>query len=137
MTINSTTDDLIAEIEAEFQNAFDKGLTAYVDPKEGLALFARLRELEEAQRWIPVTERLPDPGVTVMVYSPPRPEDRPGDYRIEFDGICPESDGDYWVAHGEQYEHWCCIAKGGDGIAWHGPSEKAPYTHWKLAEPPA
>lgn len=46
MTIPTTTDDLIAEIEAELQNAFDKGLTAYVDPKDGLTLIRHIRHLE-------------------------------------------------------------------------------------------
>lgn len=82
-----------------------------------------------ASAWVPVSERLPEPGVTVMVYTPPQPGDYPDSVRISFDGICPESDGDYWVDHGEHYEHYCMIAKGGDAD-WHGPSEKAPYTHW-------
>jgi hypothetical protein len=29
----------------------------------------RLRELDEKQRWIPVTERLPEPGQEVIVFS--------------------------------------------------------------------
>ena len=84
--------------------------------------------------WIEVTERLPEPGVTVLVYSPPQPGDYPDTLRIAFDGIDPESDGTYWVDHGEHYEHWCCVAKGGDAD-WHGPSEKAPYTHWQPLPP--
>lgn len=89
------------------------------------------------RQWISVEERMPPPGETVMVYSPPEPGDHPGDVRISFDAIDPESDGDYWIAHGEHYEHWCCIAKGGNDIDWHGPSEKAPYTHWmSLPAPP-
>ncbi|MCY1276903.1 hypothetical protein D3C76_830170 [compost metagenome] len=86
--------------------------------------------------WIKCSERLPEPGVLVMVYQPSRPEDHPGTIRIEFDAIDPESDGDYWMVHGENYEHFCCIAKGGD-CDWIGPSERAPYTHWMpLPEPP-
>lgn len=46
MTIPTITDDLIAEIEAEFQNAYDKGLTAYVDPDDGLTLIRHIRHLE-------------------------------------------------------------------------------------------
>ncbi|TLX52783.1 hypothetical protein DN824_21995 [Stutzerimonas nosocomialis] len=89
-----------------------------------------IAELErDAARWISVEERMPEPGVTVLVYAPPQPGDHPGDVRISFDGIDPESDGDYWIDHGEHYEHYCCVAKGGD-VDWHGPSEKAPYTHW-------
>ncbi|MBG6289481.1 DUF551 domain-containing protein [Pseudomonas nitroreducens] len=87
--------------------------------------------------WIRCSEQMPEPGVLVMVYSPPQPGDYPDSVRIDFDVIDPESDGDYWVNHGEHYEHWCCIAKGGDDIEWRGPSEKAPYTHWMpLPEPP-
>lgn len=88
--------------------------------------------------WISVTERLPEPGVTVLVYSPPQPGDWPDSVRISFDGIDPEDDDKAsWADHNRHYEEWCCIAKGGDDIDWHGPSEKAPYTHWmSLPEPP-
>ncbi len=87
--------------------------------------------------WIKCSERLPEPGVTVMVYAPPQPGDWPDTVRISFDGIDPEGDDPtYWMDHGEHYEHYCCVAKGGDHD-WTGPSEKAPYTHWMpLPEPP-
>jgi hypothetical protein len=95
----------------------------------------RIAELEEAQRWVPVTERLPEPGLLVQVYSPPQPGDWPDTVRIDTDGIDPESE-DYWVGHGEHYERYCMIAKGGD-VEWTGPAEKAPYTHWKpMPKPP-
>jgi len=101
-----------------------------------LALIARIKELEDAQRWVLVSERLPAPGLLVQVYSPPQPGDWPDTVRIDTDGIDPESE-DYWVGHGEHYEHYCMIAKGGD-VEWTGPAEKAPYTHWKpMPEPPA
>lgn len=113
----------------------DADLIALMSPEVVLALIARLREIEEAQRWIPVEERLPEPGLLVQVYSPPQPGDWPHTVRIETDGIDPESE-DYWVGHGEHYERYCMIAKGGD-VEWTGPAEKAPYTHWKpLPEPP-
>lgn len=81
--------------------------------------------------WISVSERLPEPGVTVLVYTPPQPDDWPDSVRIELDGIDPEDDDKTsWAGHNRHYEEWCCIAKGGDSIDWHGPSEKAPYTHW-------
>lgn len=76
-----------------------------------------------------MSERLPEPGVLVLVYAPPHKDDWPDDIRISFDGLDPESDDPYWVNHGEDYEHYCCVAKGGD-CDWTGPSEKALYTHW-------
>ena len=82
------------------------------------------------QPWISVAERLPEPGVTVFVYSPPQPDDWPDSVRIEFDAIDPESDGESWVNHSAHYEHFCCVAKGGMDVPMTGPSEKAPYTHW-------
>lgn len=84
MTINSTTDDLIAEIEAAAKAATpgphhiythqrdDNNWQANADfhakcqPQTVLALTARIRELEEAQRWVPVTERMPERGVHVL-----------------------------------------------------------------------
>lgn len=77
--------------------------------------------------WIPVSERMPEPGVLVLVYTPSQPGDYPGDVRIGFDYIDPDGDDPtYWFNHGENYEHFCCVAC--DGMT--GPSEKAPYTHW-------
>ena len=81
--------------------------------------------------WVDVSERLPSPGEMVLVYSPPQPGDWPGSVRIEFDEIDAESDGQSWRNHSANYEHFCCVAKGGDDdLNWVGPSEKAPYTHW-------
>jgi hypothetical protein len=79
--------------------------------------------------WIKCSNALPEPGDLVVVFSPPGKHDGPEDHRIEFDLIDPDSDGDRWFQHGEHYEHYCCVAKGGD-VDWSGPSEKAPYTHW-------
>ncbi|EMR2276366.1 DUF551 domain-containing protein [Klebsiella pneumoniae] len=77
--------------------------------------------------WIPVSERMPEPGILVLVYTPPQPGDYPGDVRIGFDYIDPDGDDPtYWFDHGEIYEHFCCVACNG----MTGPSEKAPYTHW-------
>lgn len=81
--------------------------------------------------WKPI-ESAPK-GVLVMVYSPPQAGDYPDSVRIAFDHIDIDSD-DYWVSHGEHYEHFCCIAKPEGSI---GPKEKAPYTHWMpLPKPP-
>ncbi|MHC7868784.1 DUF551 domain-containing protein [Klebsiella pneumoniae] len=77
--------------------------------------------------WIPVSERMPEPGILVLVYTPPQPDDYPGDVRIGFDYIDPDGDDPtYWFNHAENYEHFYCVAC--DGMT--GPSEKAPYTHW-------
>ncbi|MDV2861825.1 DUF551 domain-containing protein [Phytobacter ursingii] len=78
--------------------------------------------------WIPVSERMPEPGVLVLVYAPPQPCDHPGSVRIGFDFIDPDGDDPtYWFDHGESYEHFCMVAC--DGMV--GPTEKAPYTHWQ------
>jgi hypothetical protein len=45
--IPSTTDDLIAEIELDFQSARKLGREAYIDMQDGEALIARIRELED------------------------------------------------------------------------------------------
>lgn len=85
--------------------------------------------------WIRVGDRLPDPEVMVLTYAPPQPGDYPGDVRMQFDHI--DEDSGLWYEHAEHYEHFCCIAKGGDDISWSGPSEESPYTHWMpLPEPP-
>lgn len=64
MTIPSTTDDLIAEIELDFQSARKLGREAYIDMQDGETLIACIRELEreleQAQPWIPCSERLPE-----------------------------------------------------------------------------
>lgn len=46
-------------------------------------------------RWISVDDRLPEPGLLVMVYTPPQPGDYDGSLRIDFDALCPESDTPY------------------------------------------
>nr|WP_233430126.1 DUF551 domain-containing protein [Klebsiella oxytoca] len=70
---------------------------------------------------------MPEPGILVLVYTPPQPDDYPGDVRIGFDYIDPDGDDPtYWFNHAENYEHFYCVAC--DGMT--GPSEKAPYTHW-------
>lgn len=88
--------------------------------------------------WSRVDDRLPDPGVVVLVYTPPQPEDWPGSVNIKFDFIC--ADYEYWHDHSENYEHYmmvggpnCC----GPDVEVTGPSEKAKYTHWMpLPAPP-
>lgn len=89
--------------------------------------------------WISVDERLPEVGVTVLVYEPFRHgEDWPGTVRISFDHICPDYEG--WHDHCASYEHFMAVGgvnACGPDVTCVGPSEKAPYTHWQpLPAPP-
>lgn len=85
-----TTVEAIAEIE--YYGGFN-GKTAAVQAVSDACVMAvaALREQEE-RRWIPVTERLPDIGIEVLVYS-------------EDDGICVDYyDGDSFCYYG--VTHW-------------------------------
>lgn len=118
--LSQMDDEIIAEMDAEE--------SAYRAAR--LAAAPRLPGSDPAtvpDKWIPVSERMPEPGILVLVYTPPQPDDYPGDVRIGFDYIDPDGDDPtYWFNHGENYEHFYCVAC--DGMT--GPSEKAPYTHW-------
>lgn len=82
--------------------------------------------------WQPIDTAPKD--VLVMVYTPPQKYDWPDSIRIDFDYIDTDIAEDYWFNHGEQYEHFCCVAKPEGSI---GPKQKAPYTHWMpLPQPP-
>lgn len=73
--------------------------------------------------WIPVSERLPEPGTTVNVYSTCP--------ILGFLGVdCIDCDNGLWVSHQDQYEYYGSLAK--EGITHSGPSKKAPYTHWAI-----
>ena len=103
------------------------GLYTHPSPPEGMA------------GWISVDERLPEVGVTVLVYEPFRHgEDWPGTVRISFDHICPDYEG--WHDHCASYEHFMAVGgvnACGPDVTCTGPSEKAPYTHWQpLPAPP-
>lgn len=81
-----------------------------------------------AQRpWVAVSERLPKPGVSVLVYSPSD--------ALYFDHIDEDcDDGDRWYGHDQSYEHYCNVAKPAGSV---GPDCEAPYTHWMaIPEPP-
>ncbi len=82
--------------------------------------------------WIKCGDRLPEVGVTVLVYAPPQPDDWPDDVRISFDALDPDADEPRWLVHGEHYEHFCCVALPEGSV---GPSEQAPYTHWMPCPP--
>lgn len=92
----------------------------------------------QAEGWISVDERLPEVGVTVLVYEPFRHgEDWPDTVRIFFDYICPDYEG--WHNHCESYEHFMIVGGSnacGPDVTCTGPSEKAPYTHWMPLPPP-
>ena len=73
--------------------------------------FARIAELEEAQRWIPVGERLPEDGDFVLIWD--------------------EMNGVYIAEHSKQVPQWAA-----DGYYRHGTSYKY-ITHWMpLPQPP-
>ncbi len=83
---------------------------------------------ERSSMWMSVLDRLPERGVTVMVFSQ--------DGEIYFDEIDEDcDDGDRWYAHDQSYEHYCNVAKPAGSV---GPDCEAPYTHWMpLPKPPA
>jgi hypothetical protein len=72
--------DRIAELEKEADTFF----------KETIALNERVGELEAAQRWIPVGERLPERNVLVLVFSIIKFWERP----FQFIGF---HNGDDWM----------------------------------------
>lgn len=82
---------------------------------------------EKSSVWVSVLDRLPDRGVTVMVFSQ--------DGEIYFDEIDEDcDDGDRWYAHDQSYEHYCNVAKPAGSV---GPDCEAPYTHWMhMPKPP-
>lgn len=82
------------------------------------------------QQWVSVEDYLPNPGEVVLVYSPPQSGDYPDSTRTELDFIDPDSEEPRWHIHGESYEHFCVVAKGGADCQMIAPTEKAPYTHW-------
>ena len=56
------------------------------------ALQARIAELEAAQRWIPVSERLPEPATCVLVY------DAGGNMTVDFLVTSGDVEKYFWLA---------------------------------------
>lgn len=104
----------------------------------GTKLYTHPSPPEGMAGWISVDERLPEVGVTVLVYEPFRHgEDWPGTVRILFDYICPDYED--WHDHCASHEHFMAVGGAnacGPDVTCIGPSEKAPYTHW-MPLPPA
>lgn len=141
------TDDIVLppltddELQFIHDNPNTNNVAKWVDDRARAAVLAdrerRAQPAPEAEAWIPVSKRLPEKGALVLVYSPPESGDWPDSVRIDLDFLDPDSDGNAWHGHNEHYEHYCIVAKGGD-VAFTGPGEQAPYTHWAhLPAPPA
>lgn len=78
----------------------------------------------ERERWRPIAEA-PE-GEVVEVYTPDIGDGERHSFDAKDDGV--------WLDHAESYEHFVMV--GGAGAAGpdcvcKGPSEQAPYTHWK------
>jgi hypothetical protein len=117
--------DLLREAHEQQRTAF----------KDAPTLYSRAADALERFRWVPVSERLPEAGELVMVYSPPTKDSWPDEMNVGFDCIDPDVDdpGPYaWLNHNNHYEHYCAVAC--EGMT--GPREQAPYTHW-MPLPPA
>jgi Protein of unknown function (DUF551) len=79
--------------------------------------------------WQPI-EQIPEDGRIVVVYTPPLNGE---EECYAFEWYVEDEGG--WTVHANHYEHFCIVAKGGEG--WSGPSEKPKYTHWMyLTKPP-
>lgn len=91
----------------------------------------------QGDAWQPI-ETAPE-GELVLVYAPPQSGDYPDDVRIKFDYICPDYEG--WHDHCASYEHYMAVGGSnacGPDVVCTGPTEKAPYTHWRrIPLPPA
>ena len=115
--VKSTTDELIEELDcydaglindfgggnvgwwqdyirAELERAHDH----YADQHD--ALIARIRELEEAQRWVPVSEKLPDERAVVLGWWRDQ-----GPLTVFWDGLHWGDAGDD-IAIGYGITHW-------------------------------
>lgn len=94
----------------------------------------RLGQIEQAlaslsvaqgQGWVPVSERMPPDDVMVLVYWTEEGEDR-YDFEATEEGV--------WIKHAEHYDNYLSVALPENS---RGPSEQAPYTHWRTVKAPA
>ena len=97
------------QINCELTEKQSKTLLEHIDDlhfavNENTELNARIAELEAAQRWIPVSERLPEDGDFVLIWD--------------------EMNGVYIAEHSKQVPQWAA-----DGYYRHGTSYKY-ITHW-------
>lgn len=102
--IPTTTDDLVTELEYTAEEY------SSVSPGEGDILMRaaeRIRELEQAMRWVPVTERLPERGQAILFYVGAYSEIHSGTWQ---DASFLEHDGySSWPAHDDPrygVTHW-------------------------------
>ena len=127
MTTNNTvlTDEEIVETSnsADFESMVTADDFIFVVARAiEQAVLAKVQPVP-AGTWISVKDRLPDTSDTVIVYTPPQPDDYPDSMRIDFDRY---EDGT-WSSHADQYDHYIMI--GGPDLG-PGPGQDAPYTHW-------
>lgn len=117
-----------------FKSAADRNL-ALIEFEAGWRAASNLRAPQSD--WISVDERLPDTGVSVLVYEPARPDDWPGTVRVSIDHICPDYED--WYEHCACYEHFMAVGgvnAAGPDCSCTGPGAKALYTHWHALPPP-
>lgn len=100
----------------------DRSRQAHIEAAEAMWI--------KCNRWIPVGEKMPEKGVTVLVWDPREDADHePGS---TMDALDPDSDGYTWIEHSNSYEHY--LACSGE-VPSVGPPKEAPYTHWKPLPP--